>query len=160
MYYLEKKQLQPQLILLSVFFLPIILAIVVTFCINQSKTALIVLSILLFVYVVLIAVLGILSLRKNKYLEVKGDMLSVRYPNINCCKNCLKITNTQIISIGYYKLSSVKNWLMLFNYVLPKSVYIVYMDENDKQCCDFIGYLNINDVRKISKQLNVSLNIH
>ena len=75
MYYLEKKQLQPQLILLSVFFLPIILAMVVTFCINQSKTALIVLSILLSVYVVLIAVLGILSLRNNKYLEVKGDML-------------------------------------------------------------------------------------
>lgn len=38
--------------------------------------------------------------------------------------------------------------------------YITYQDANNKFCRDFIWYLDINDIKRISRQLNVKLAVH
>lgn len=160
MYYLEKKQLQSQLILLSAVFLPFVIITLIAYFITFDKIAIIILSSILVVYTIIVFVLFFLSMKKSNYLKVMDNTLIINYPNINGGNGYLEIISNKIISIDYYKITTPKNWLMLFNYVLPKCVYITYQDANNKFCRDFIGYLDINDIKRISRQLNVKLAVH
>lgn len=156
---LEKRQLQPQLILLSVIFFPFILALLIASIIKPEKPIIIVLVCLFALYVVLTLVLWLLSMRKDKYLTIGDDETTIRYPNVSNA-NIIKITNSNITRIEYYKLSTIKNWLTLFNFVLPQCVYITYKDENDEERDAFIGYLNVEEVKILSQRLNANLIIH
>ena len=58
--------------------------------------------------------------------------------------------------LEYYKLSSVLSWLQLINGVFPKCVYIKH-NSCGKVECEPIGYMNISDIKKISKDINIKL---
>ena len=77
MYYLEKKQLQPQLILLSAVFLPFVIITLIAYFITFDKIAIIILSSILVVYTIIVFVLFFLSMKKSNYLKVMDNTLII-----------------------------------------------------------------------------------
>lgn len=71
----------------------------------------------------------------------------------------LNLQFDQIVKFEYYRISSIKGWLMLFSYTLPKCVYITYNAE-DKVQKKFIGYLDLKDIKEISSRVGVELRIY
>ena len=48
---------------------------------------------------------------------------------------------------------------MLFSYIFPKCVYLTY-NANGEEQIKFIGYLDIEDIKEISKKTNSELKIY
>ena len=48
---------------------------------------------------------------------------------------------------------------MLFSYIFPKCVYLTY-NVNGEEQTKFIGYLDIGDIKEISKKTNSELKIY
>lgn len=69
----------------------------------------------------------------------------------------MKLEN--VIKLEYYKLFSVKSWLLLYNYVLPHSLYITYEFEG-KEICKHIGYPNFRDINRMCLDVGIELKIN
>ena len=159
MYFLEKKQFKPSVILLSVIFLPIIITIIIAICLTFKKELLLALFTIVLIYSVLIIVFWKISQCKNKYLLLENDRIKVIYPNINNGENRLELSLKQIVKIDYYKITSFKGWFILFSFVVPKCVFITYKKDNNEYT-DFIGYMDFDDVKKFANNNDIKLIIH
>ena len=71
----------------------------------------------------------------------------------------LNLQLNQVIKLEYYRINSIRSWLMLFSYIFPKCVYLTYT-VNEKEQTKFIGYLDIKDVKDISKITSSDLIIY
>lgn len=78
------------------------------------------------------------SKSKNNYLVLENNTVIIHYPNITGSGQ-LKINIQDIVEIKLYKIASLKAWLLLASYVLPKSAYITYLQDGVK-VCKHIGY--------------------
>lgn len=72
MYFLEKKQFKPSVILLSVIFLPIIITIIIAICLTFKKELLLALFTIVLIYSVLIIVFWKISQCKNGIVKICG----------------------------------------------------------------------------------------
>lgn len=159
MYYLDEKEFQPLLILVSIVLLPCIIATIVIMCVDYDPIALYVFIALILVYVIAVVSIWFLSKRKNNYLSIMDNGMHIEYPNINRCTNKLDISFDQIVKIKYYKITSLVGWLMLYSFVLPKCVYIIY-NKDDMEITDFIGYMDLKDIKDIANKNGLELEIH
>ena len=67
------------------------------------------------------------------------------------------ISDSEILRLEYCKLSSWKAWLfLLFNNVLPRSVYVVYR-KNGIEVSTHIGYMDYLQVTQLAEQKRVDL---
>ena len=57
--------------------------------------------------------------------------MEIVYPNIGSGKGKINIEYDKIIRFEYYKITSIRAWLQLYNYVTPQCVYITYTDDDD-----------------------------
>lgn len=80
------------------------------------------------------------------------------YDSING-KTKIELQFDEIIQFEYYRMNSIRGWLMLFSYIAPKCVFLTYNVKGNKQT-KFIGYLDIKDVKEISKITNSGLKIY
>lgn len=159
MYYLDQKQFKPALILFSVFFIPTILSLIVALSFLFEVELLIILFAIVALYLMLILVLWRISVRKTHCLSICEDSITINYPNVNDGKGILKLSITQIKKIDYYKITSLSGWMMLFNYVYPKSVFITYSTSGTEKT-DFVGYMDLHDLQKIANSNQIELIIH
>lgn len=159
MYYLEQKQFKPAMILFGIPFIPCIIGLIIANIMLYKVELLIMLLIILTVFLTIVIILWKLSKRKKQYLLLKDNEIELEfYDSING-KTKLVLQFNQIKKFEYYRINSIKGWLMLFSYIFPKCVYITYNLSGEEQT-KFIGYLDIKDIKEISKKTNTELKIY
>lgn len=159
MYYLERKKFKPAMILFGTSFIPCIIGLIIANIILFKVELLVMLLLVIFIYLIIVFNLWKLSKRKNYYLQVKEDVIELDFYDSIDGKIKLELQFKQIIKFEYYRINSIKGWLMLFAYIFPKCVYMTYNINGDEQT-KFIGYLDIKDIKEISKNTNIELKIY
>lgn len=156
MCYLEQKQFIPAMILLGIPFIPCIISLIIANIILFKVELLIVLLIILMIYLTIVFILWKLSRRKNHYLLLKEDEVEIVFHDFSNGKEKLNLSVNQIIKIEYYRITSIKGWLMLFSYIFPKCLYITYKI-NEVENTKFIGYMDLKDIKKIATDKKIKL---
>ena len=159
MIYLNSAEFKPFVILISVAILPVIISLLILNLFAFRISLLVILMMIVVGFVVAILVVYNNSKTKKYYLKVHKTHLELKYPNIGNGRNELKVEYENIIRLEYYKITSFRAWLMLYNYVLPKCVYITYT-ENGNVINELIGYMNYDDVKKISENNVIELKVY
>lgn len=147
------------MILLGIPFIPCIVGLII--CnIHVFKIELfIILLIIIMVYFIIIFILWKLSRRKKYYLLVKNDSVELKFCDYNDDKIQLILPFEQIVKFEYYKINSIKSWLMLYTTILPKCVFITY-NQNGEEQTKLIGYLDLKEIKEIAKKTNSKLKIY
>ena len=159
MYYLDEKQFKPAMILFGIPFIPCIIGLIIVNVLLFEIKLLIMLLIIIGIYLTIVTILWKLSKRRNHYFLIKDNVIEFGiYDSING-KVKLEVEFDKIVRFEYFRINSIKGWLMLFSYVFPKCVYLTY-NENGEEQTKFIGYLDIRDIKEISKQTNSELKIY
>lgn len=159
MYYLDQKQFKPTMILFGIPFVPCIIGLIIANIMLLKIEWLIMLFIILSIYLIIVIISWKLSKRKNYYLLIKDNIMELNfYDSING-KTKLELQFGEVIKFEYYRINSIRSWLMLFSYIFPKCVYLTYT-VNKKEQTKFIGYLDIKDVKDISKITSSDLIIY
>lgn len=159
MYYLEQKQFKPAMILFGIPFIPCIIGLIIANIMLFKIELLIMSLIILTIYLTIVFILWKLSKRKRYYLLVKDGSVELEFYDFVDGKIKLELEFNQVIKFEYYKINSIRGWLMLFSHILPKCVYLTYNVSGEEQT-KFIGYLDINDIKEISKNTNSELKIY
>ena len=159
MYYLEQKQFKPAMILFGIPFIPCIIGLIIANIMLLKIELLIMLFVILGSYLIIVIILWKLSKRKNHYLLIKDNVMELEIYDSIYGKTKLELQFDEIIKFEYYRITSIRGWLMLFSYIFPKCVYLTY-NVNGEEQTKLIGYLDIKDVKEISKITNSDLKIY
>lgn len=159
MYYLEQKQFKPAMILFGIPFMPCIIGLTIANIMTFKVELLIMLLIILTIYLTIAIILWKLFKRKNHYLLVKDNEIELKFDDFVKGRIKLELPFDQITKFEYYRIDSIKGWLMLYSYIFPKCVYVTYNIGGEEQT-KFIGYLDIKDIKEIAKKTNIELKIY
>lgn len=159
MYYLEQKQFKPAMILFGIPFIPCIIGLIIANILLFKIELLVILLVIIVVYLIIVIILRKLSKRKNHYLLLKDYEIKLEFYDFINKKVNLEIKFSEIVRFEYYRINSIKGWLMLFSNIFPKCVYLTY-NVNGEEQTKFIGYLDIKDIKEISKKTNSELKIY
>lgn len=159
MYYLEQKQFKPSMILFGILFIPYIIGLIIANIMLFEIELLIILLMIIGIYLTIVIIFWKLSKRKEKYILIKDNIMELEFLDFISGKTKLELQFDEIIQFEYYRINSIRGWLMLFSYVLPMCVYLTY-SVNGKEQTKFIGYLDIKDIKEISKITNTDLKIY
>lgn len=158
MYFLEQKQFKPAMILFGIPFIPCIIGLIIANIMFFEIELLIMLMVILLIYLSIVLILMKLSKRKNHYLLLKDDIVEIVFHDFDKGITKLEIPFNKIKKIEYYRIVSLKSWLMLHSYIYPKCVFLTY-DSNGEEVTKFIGYMDIKDVKEVAKN-NIELKIY
>lgn len=143
MIYLNTGFFRPMLWIVSILFLPIVVVGLVLAILKLNTSGIVACSvILLFCFISLFCIYKH-SKTKKYYLLSEDDFLAINYPNAPC-----RINKSEIIKVEYYKISSIRSWLLLFSYICPQSAFITYKD-NGREVCKLIGYPDFEKIRDL-----------
>ena len=159
MYYLDQKQFKPEMILFGIFFIPCIIGIVIANILQFKIELLIILSIIIGIYLIVVVIIWKQSKRKKHYLLLKDHEIELEFFDYINGEEKIEIRFEEIVRFEYYRMNSIKGWLMLFVYTFPKCVYLTY-NASGKEQTKFIGYLDIGDMKEISKKTKSELKIY
>lgn len=162
MIYLNKKQFLPSMILISVMFLPFISMLACLSLLYHVWKPLLTMGVLSVIYLSLVFCFFKISKSTKKYLVVKNEGFEI------CCGNkfCDQTTGIwtipyhEIKEMHYFKISSLQGWLSLWTGLLPRCVFITIRTLNGNQDDVFIGYLDLNQVKKLASIASTELIIH
>ena len=96
------------------------------------------------------------SKSKKYFLILRGNSIIIKYPNISHTSQEIMLNSNDIIKAEYYRISSVKAWCMLYNYVLPQCLYITYM-LNGQEICKLVGYPAYKPLGDLFKKIGVEI---
>lgn len=162
MIFLNKKQMLPLLIALSILLLPVILLLLTCFLLHKEMRFFFVLVLFSLLYVVGFVVILKISLSKKEYLIIENDRLDLYCNNKYSKKNAgvWKLYYNKIIRIDYYRITSIKGWFCVFGGVAPKCVFITIENQYGFEEAVFIGYLDLKEVKQIASIANTELVFH
>lgn len=159
MYYLEQKQFKPSMILLGILFVPCIIGLIIANVMLLDFELLIILFIIIVIYLMIIIILWKISRNKNHYILIKDNIMELKFLDSFNGETKFELKFDDIIRFEYFRINSIRGWLMMYTLVYPKSVFLTYNLNGDEQT-KHIGYLDINDVKEISKITNSDLIIY
>ena len=155
MIYLNSGFFKPALIIFSVVLLPITIGCWWLTLASFEIERFIVSLIMLLSYVAVIILTYRYSKSKKYYLLAEENgILSIHYPNLPDKTDCLKLNIHDVVNIEYYKISSIRGWFMLINYLCPQCVFINYISD-DKKVCQHIGYPHFKEISKFCNDLKI-----
>ncbi len=161
MIYLNKKQFLPSMILISVMFLPMILALTYLSFSHHVWEPFLIAGILLIIYLSLTLCFFKISKSTKNYLMVKNEGFEICCGNKYCDKDSgiWKVSYQKIEKIDYYRITSLKGWFSLWTGLLPRCVFITIrtLGVEDEV---FIGYLDLNQAKKLASIVNTELITH
>lgn len=160
MIYLNKGFFKPMFILISTIILPVLIALLATNIKSFQFSSFFILGVLILGYLLLVLKIYQYSMSKRNYLIVKEQtLLMIKYPNISANDDFLSLNLVDIIKIEYYRMSSIKSWGMLYNYVCPRCAYITYLYQGNLMV-RHLGYPLLSDIRDLCKNFNITLIVY
>ena len=161
MYYnLIEKQFKPMVIFLSMFFYPFFLVGIVALFLEFNIGVLLVLLMFILAYIGFIMLVRKECNNKNYYLIIHDNKIEINHPDEHKTKKVVEICYEDIIQLEYYRLCSIISWVQMFlGGSCPKSVYITYNKYKgfEKDVCDLVGYMDLQDIKKIAMDKNIKL---
>lgn len=159
MYFLEQKQFLPAMILFGIPFIPSIIGLVFANLFFFRIQLLIILILILSIYLSIILILIKLSKRTRNYLLLKDNNIEIAFLDSDIGIVKLDIPFKKIKKIEYYRITSLKGWLMLHSFIYPKCVFLTY-DVKGEEFTKFIGYMDLKDVKEVAKKSNILLKVY
>ena len=156
MIYLNKAFFKPILILESILFLPLSTVFLIACILNFSIALLIGLGLLVSVYAISTIFLYQYSNSHRYWLTMEDDWLMISYPNIMDNSTELRICKKDIVKIEYYRLFSVRSWLMLHNYVCPQCAFITFVHD-DKKYHKLCGYPDYKELKALCEKEGIAI---
>lgn len=156
MVYLNKGSFAPKVIIITIIFVPIIIACTISFYFEFQLSIFILFLTGLASYCVGI-LLAYLSSKSNKYAmrETRGKII-INYPKLNRESQELILNRDTIVKMEYYRLFSIRAWCMLHNYVLPQCLLLTYVCDGE-HICKHIGYPDRHEICKLCRTLDIDL---
>ncbi|MBR6506517.1 MAG: hypothetical protein IKT37_02805 [Clostridia bacterium] len=156
---LNKAQFTPGVIAISALFIPALISVAVYLFFDFSVDFLVGLLISLCVYLCILLLFWIYSNSQDRMLILKEECLQVINPKVVNGVDCYEVRYTDIISFEHYRITSVKSWLMIFFNVMPRYTSVNFL-VNGETVSKPVGYLRLNDIRKIASDHNIKLIEH
>ena len=151
---LSQKEFLPQFILISLLFIPSIVAIFVATIVEYDLKKLILFLSFLVIYLIVYLFLKSFFKKNRRFLLKKEDKIKVFNNYKGKPSLDFEIDIQDISFIEYLNIISVKGWVYsLISYHVPKCVFITL--NNGRQL--FLGYLNISQVEEIFQQVNIKI---
>ena len=156
MIYLNSGFFKPMFIILSISLLPLTVACWWLTLASFEIERFIVSLIMLLSYIAVIILTYRYSKSKKNYISKETDNVLFIY-SLDFFHNTkfLKLDICNIVKIEYYKISSIRGWCMLFNYLFPQCVFITYLSDG-KEVCQHIGYPNFKEISKFCNDLKIN----
>ena len=159
MIYLNIGFFVPFCIIVSLPLFPLLFFCLIQVVKNFEANYLYILIFIVLLYFLLLTLAYFYSKSKKNYLiiEEKG-YIGIKYPGIQGNLNTLDIKLEDIIRIEYYRLCSVKSWLLLFDALAPKCAFIIYTS-NNKEKCVHIGYPKYCEIKKMCNNHSIDFKV-
>ena len=154
MIYISRGAFKPLLIIGSVIFIPLTLAsIVLTF--HDWKIELLAVDAgLIVLYALYVWIVDKDSKSKKRYLLCEDHTMQI----IENGREQLSISRDTVVEIQYYRISKLKNWLLLECYTAPQCAAVFYK-ENGEEKRYFFGYPNLEELRTFCEEKGICLKI-
>ena len=159
MIYTNKAMLQPMIIVLSVFFIPIIIVLTIYCIVFSNFQGYIILASFSFVFIVCIIATIKEAYSQRNYIKINTLFFEIKFDNLSSNRQAIIVNYDDIVQIDYYKINSFISWLQLLSYQSPKVAFIT-IHENENIITKAIGYFEKNDLIKICESKNIKLIIH
>ena len=157
MVYLNKKQLIPTVIVLSVVCAPFILGGLIWMIADFHLAALALFGLASVVYGVLVFLVYKNSKSTKNYLNLTEEYVEIVYPEINFDRGVLRLPYEAIVEFTHYKMISLETLKTMINYgSMPNCVYITYMSHG-REVTEMMGYLDYNEIKEIAESCGVPL---
>lgn len=147
---LNKGIFKPLAVLFSIIVLPATIACIVLFIFEPRISISIVSIIGIMIYVLMLLVAYKCSRSSKYYIKIKENDVCIKYPNLSKNSECLTLNAHEIVRIEYYRLTSIKAWCMLVNYVGPQCAYMTYFCDG-KEVNKHIGYPEYQEISNFCK---------
>ena len=151
---LEKKGLKPIIIFLSTMFLPVIISLIICLINDFDITILIITIVILLLFIIIIYICFNIFNKKNKLMKITKIGFEINLYKSGKLIHTGLIKFNEIDYLIYYRITSIMGWFALFSYISPKSVIVVYKKNIQNE---LLGYMDLKDIKKISKESNVKL---
>ena len=156
MVYLNKGLFAPQIMLMSILFVPITIVCTLSF-LGEFQLPLFILFLVCLAFSCVWTLLAFKSSKSRKYtMQVIEGNIIINFPNLNRESQDLVLNHDSIVRMEYYRLFSMRGWCMLHNYVLPQCLYLIYVC-NGKEICKHIGYPDFQDIQDFCQALDIEL---
>ena len=159
MFYLNKAQFEPAMILFGLLFIPCIIALIVANFMFSGLVVFLTLILVLAIYIVIVIFNLKESQKTDYYLLLNNQEMEIVYHDLILSKTKINLSFDQINRIEYYRMNSLKGWSMLYSYLYPKCVFMTYTLNGEEKTV-FIGYLNYEDIKMITNQNNIDLVVY
>ena len=160
MIYTNKAMLQPMIIVLSVFFMPIIIVLTIYCIVFSNFQGYIILACFIFLFIVCIIATIKEAYSQRNFIKINDSFFEIKFDNLSSNGQAIIVNYDDIVQIEYYKINSFISWLqLLLSYQSPKVAFIT-IRENENIITKAIGYFEKNDLIKICESKNIKLIIH
>lgn len=159
MIYTNKAMLQPMIIVLSVFFIPIIIVLTIYCIVFSNFQGYIILASFIFLFIVCIIATIKEAYSQRNFIKINDSFFEIKFDNLSSNGQAIIVNYDDIVQIDYYKINSFISWLQLLSYQIPKVAFIT-IHENENIITKAIGYFEKNDLIKICESKNIKLIIH
>ena len=163
---LEKGMFKPLYIAVSILFLPSNIALLIILFIDLAKGKLdmeflIVTISLILAYIIISVILFKISHKKNRLMKPKIKWFEIYTYKSGKLEDTRIIEYKEIEYMIYYRMNSVKNWICsFFGGPIPKTARIVYKNLvywNNMKVEEDLGYMELEDIKKIAKERRIKL---
>lgn len=151
--YLSDCAFKPLFLLISLLMLPSIGICLILMMVDFRVELIFPFLFFLIAYSTLIILIFHLSNNKKYFVNITGEQVTIRVPNH---KDNIELSCDNIICMSYYKLSSVRSWFLLYNYVTPQAVYLTYMLKGSEKSI-LLGFSNWDDLCNFCNMTNIRL---
>lgn len=163
---LEKWMFKPLFIIMSIPLLPSNIGSLILLFIDMAKgklriTPLIVTIALILTYIIISVILFKISHKKNRLMKPKIKWFEIYTYKSGKLEDTRIIEYKEIEYMIYYRMNSVKNWICsFFGGPIPKTARIVYNNlvyRNNMKVEEDLGYMELEDIKKIAKERRIKL---
>lgn len=156
---LNKAQFTPAVIAWSALCVPAIIISTVWLFFDFSLDILVGVLIISCIYLCILFLFWLISNAQDRMLVLKEDSLQVLNPKVADDADCYEVQYSNVISFEHYRISSVKSWLKIFFYILPRYTSVNLL-VNGEEVNRPVGYMKLKDIRKIASDHNIKLIEH
>lgn len=156
MFDLNKRGFKPLAILYSIVLLPCCIGLTIGTCFDFEVRLLIINIALWCCYFFILFAFYFGYNRGNKKMNVCENYFEIFIYKSGKLYAKSLIKYCEIKYIEYYRITSIKGWLGLIGYILPKSVMIIYKEKYNKQN-EFLGFMNLKDIKQILENKKIKL---
>ena len=156
MIYLYKGLFRPLACFWSVLALLVSAASLCLYFVKDEIIGLVCCVVILFIHGMSLTGYYFISRTKQYWMEQRPECIAIYYPNVLKNREPLTLDYNQLVKIEYYKMTSIRAWLLLANRIYPQCVFVTYRS-GDAEIRKLIGYPAYEEIAELCKKHGIPL---